>query len=103
VGWAASLNPPRYPFLHGINDGTNNTVVDVNIWQRLIVANSIDQNGFPHNPLQGYLGAQWLWVQSFNQRLSAASTSPMTCASNLPGARRTNSVNLTGWMLWTLM
>jgi hypothetical protein len=58
-------NPPMNPFLHGINDGTNNTVVDVNLWQRLIVAGSIDQNGFPQNPLQGYLGAQWQWVRPF--------------------------------------
>lgn len=62
----AFVNPPLNPFLHGINDGTNNTVVDINKWQRLIVANSIDQNGFPQNPLQGYLGAQWLWVRSFS-------------------------------------
>jgi hypothetical protein len=59
-------NPPMNPFLHGISDGTNNTVVDINKWQRLIVANSIDQNGFPQNPLQGYLGAQWLWVRAFS-------------------------------------
>lgn len=57
------VNPPANPFLHGISDGTNKTVVDVNVWQRLVVANSIDQNGFPQNPLQGYLGAQWLWVR----------------------------------------
>lgn len=62
------LNPPLNPFLHGIDDGTNHTVVDVNQWQRLIVANSIDQNGFPQNPLQGYLGAQWLWVRPFSLR-----------------------------------
>lgn len=62
----AFVNPPMNPFLHGINDGTNNTVVDVNKWQRLIVAGSIDQNGFPQNPLQGYLGAQWLWVRTFS-------------------------------------
>lgn len=62
----AFLNPPMNPFLHGINDGTNHTVVDVNTWQRLIVANSIDQNGFPQNPLQGYLGAQWLWARAFS-------------------------------------
>ncbi len=61
----AFINPPMNPFLHGISDGTNSTVVDVNIWQRLIVANSIDQNGFPQNPLQGYLGAQWLWARPF--------------------------------------
>jgi hypothetical protein len=59
-------NPPMNPFLHGIDDGTNNTIVDVNLWQRLVVANSIDQNGFPQNPLQGYLGAQWLWVRAFS-------------------------------------
>lgn len=58
-------NPPMNPFLHGISDGTN-TLVDVNQWQRLIVANSIDQNGFPQNPLQGYLGAQWLWTRPFS-------------------------------------
>ena len=61
----AFVNPPMNPFLPGINDGTNNTVVNINIWQRLIVANSIDQNGFPQNPLQGYLGAQWLWARPF--------------------------------------
>jgi hypothetical protein len=60
------VNPPANPFLHGISDGTNNTVVDVNLWQRLVVAGSIDQNGFPQNPLQGYLGAQWLWVRPFS-------------------------------------
>lgn len=59
-------NPPLNPFLPGINDGTNHTVVDVNRWQRMIVANSIDQNGFSQNPLQGYLGAQWLWVRAFS-------------------------------------
>lgn len=59
------LNPPLNPFLHGITDGTNHTVVDVNVWQRLIVANAIDQNGFPQNPLQGYAGAPWLWVRPF--------------------------------------
>ncbi len=59
------VNPPLNPFLHGISDGSGNTLLDVNTWQRLIVANSIDQNGFPQNPLQGYLGAQWLWVRPF--------------------------------------
>jgi len=57
-------NPPCNPFLHGTTDGTNN-ILDVNQWQRLIVANSIDQNGFPQNPLQGYAGAPWLWVRAF--------------------------------------
>ena len=54
------------PFAHGTTfDGTN-TLFDVNIWQRLIVANAIDQNGFPVPPLQGYAGAPWLWVRSFS-------------------------------------
>jgi hypothetical protein len=59
------VNPPMNPFLHGITDGTNYTVVDINLWQRLVVANAIDQNGFPVNPLQGYAGAPWLWVRTF--------------------------------------
>jgi hypothetical protein len=61
----AFVNPPMNPFLHGITDGTNHTVADINLWQRLIVANAIDQNGFPQNPLQGYAGAPWLWVRTF--------------------------------------
>jgi hypothetical protein len=60
------LNPPMNPFLHGISDGTNHTVLDINIWQRLVVANAIDQNGFAVNPLQGYAGAPWLWVRAFS-------------------------------------
>src|SRR4030095_13166005 len=59
-------NQMMNPFLPGTTDGTNNTLVDVNIWQRLIVANAIDQNGFPQNPLQGYAGAPWLWVRAFS-------------------------------------
>jgi hypothetical protein len=59
------LNPPLNPFLHGISDGTNHTVLDINVWQRLVVANAIDQNGFPVNPLQGYAGAPWLWERAF--------------------------------------
>jgi len=66
-------NPRRYvyvngmlnPFFPGTTDGTNNTLFDVNQWQRLIVANAIDQNGFPISPLQGYAGVQWLWVRAF--------------------------------------
>jgi len=63
----------RYNFLNGqMNpaqpgttfDGTN-TLVDVNVWQRMYVTNSIDQNGFPQPPLQGYAGNQWLWVRPF--------------------------------------
>lgn len=59
------LNPPINVSLPGITDGTNHTVVDINRWQRAIVANSVAQNGFPQNPLQGYLGAQWLGVRAF--------------------------------------
>jgi hypothetical protein len=40
-------------------------VVDINHWQRLLIANSVDQNGFPQGPLQKYLGAQWLGVRPF--------------------------------------
>jgi hypothetical protein len=39
--------------------------LDINQWQRLIVANSVDQNGFPQNPLQKYLGVQWLQVRPY--------------------------------------
>ena len=60
------VNGMMNPFLPGTTDGTNNTLIDPNIWQRLVVAGSIDQNGFPQNPLQGYLGAQWLWVRCFS-------------------------------------
>lgn len=60
------LNPPMNPFLPGTTDGNGNTLVDVNVWQRLIVAGSIDQNGFPQNPLQGYAGGAWLWVRPFS-------------------------------------
>jgi len=61
----AFANPPMNPFLHGVTDGTNG-ITDINKWQRLIVAGSIDQNGFVQNPLQGYLGAQWLWTRTFS-------------------------------------
>ncbi len=66
-------HPRRYAFLNGMMnpafpgttfDGTN-TLVDVNVWQRMYVTNSIDQNGFPQPPLQGYAGNQWLWVRPF--------------------------------------
>jgi len=67
-------NPRRYvfvnermdPFAHGTTFAGTNTLFDVNKWQRLIVANAIDQNGFPQNPLQGYAGAPWLWVRAFS-------------------------------------
>lgn len=62
----AFVNERMDPFRPGTTfDGTN-TLFDVNIWQRLIVAGSIDQNGFPQNPLQGYLGAQWMWARPFS-------------------------------------
>ena len=40
-------------------------LVDVNRWQRLQIANALDQNGNPIGPLQVYLGAQWLAVRPF--------------------------------------
>ncbi|HUS36707.1 MAG TPA: vanadium-dependent haloperoxidase [Verrucomicrobiae bacterium] len=61
------VNPyPLDPFQHGISDGTNHTVLDINKWQRLVVANAIDQNGFAVNPLQGYAGGTWQWVRAFS-------------------------------------
>ncbi len=59
------FNPLLDASLPGITDGSNHTVVDINRWQRLKVANSVDQNGFPQNPVQKYLGAQWLGVRPF--------------------------------------
>jgi hypothetical protein len=53
------------PFFPGTTDGTNNTLFSINNWQRLIVANAIDQNGFPIAPLQGYAGVQWLGVRPY--------------------------------------
>jgi len=49
----------------GYTDGTPHTVVDVNHWQRLLVVNAVDQNGFPQGALQSYLGAQWNDVRPF--------------------------------------
>lgn len=53
-----------------INDYLNTgysgtTVVDVNHWQPLEIANAVDQNGLPTGPLQKFLGSQWLWVRPF--------------------------------------
>lgn len=59
------INPPLATALPGIDDGSGQTVVDVNRWQRLMVVNAVDQNGFPQGPIQGYLGAQWLGVRPF--------------------------------------
>jgi hypothetical protein len=67
-------HPRRYAFLNGqlnpaypgTTDGAgNNTLTNVNVWQRLYVTNSIDQNGFAQPSLQGYAGNQWLWVRPF--------------------------------------
>lgn len=68
-----SGHPRRYVYTNpalatdrpGINDGFGNTITNVNVWQRLVVVNAVDQNGFPIGPLQNYLGAQWLWVRPF--------------------------------------
>jgi hypothetical protein len=60
------VNPPLAVSVPGINDGRGNTVVDINIWQRLQIVNSVDQNGFPQGPVQPYLGAQWLGVRPFS-------------------------------------
>jgi len=63
-GGYSFVNPALVVALPGITDGTN-TINDVNRWQRLLVANSIDQNGFPFPPLQPYVGAQWLNVRPY--------------------------------------
>ena len=65
----------RYPLAtdrSGITDGgyidgegSPGTVLDINHWQRLLVVNAVDQNGFPAGALQNYLGAQWLGVRPF--------------------------------------
>ena len=65
----------RYPLATdraGITDGGYidgagfpGTVLDVNHWQRLLIVNAVDQNGFPAGALQPYLGAQWLGVRPF--------------------------------------
>jgi len=50
----------------GITDGTNgHTIIDINHWERLMIVNAVDQNGFPQGPIQKYLGAQWLGVRPF--------------------------------------
>lgn len=46
-------------------DGNPGTIIDINSWQRLLVVNAVDQNGFPSGALQNYLGAQWLGVRPF--------------------------------------
>ena len=41
------------------------TVVDVNRWQPLAIANALDQNGNPVGPIQSFLGAHWLGERPF--------------------------------------
>ena len=53
------INQPLVSGLPGIE------VTDVNRWQRLAIANAVDQNGFPQGPIQNYLGPQWLGVRPF--------------------------------------
>jgi hypothetical protein len=60
------INPPLAVSFEGISDGSGNTVVNINHWQRLQIVNSVDQNGFPQGPIQTYLGAQWLRVRPFS-------------------------------------
>src|SRR5207247_5751822 len=61
------INPPLATDRPGIT--TNNfygiNVTDINRWQRLQIANAVDQNNFPQGPIQNYLGAQWLGVRPF--------------------------------------
>jgi hypothetical protein len=64
-GGYTPINPPISVSLPGINDGSNNSVVDINHWQRAMVPDSVDQNGFPQPSLQKFLGAQWLRVRPF--------------------------------------
>ena len=59
------INKPLAIALPGIDDGSGNSIVDINHWQRLQIDNGFDQNGFPTGPIQGYLGAQWLGVRPF--------------------------------------
>ena len=60
------INPPLATTFEGITDGSNHTVVDINRWQRLLIVNSVDQNGFPQGPVQSYLGVQWNDVRPFS-------------------------------------
>ena len=47
------------------NGNTFNSLIDVNHWQPLKLANAVDQNGLPTGPLQSFLGSQWLGVLPF--------------------------------------
>jgi len=64
------INPPLATAYEGITDGSGDTVVDINRWQRLQIVNAIDQHGIPQGPIQNYLGAQWLGVRPFSQTRS---------------------------------
>lgn len=75
VGQGGYVYTNRYPLATdrpGITDGGYidgqafpGTIIDVNRWQRLLIVNAVDQNGFPSGSLQPYLGAQWLGVRPF--------------------------------------
>lgn len=61
---------PRKGGYAPVNDYLNTgisgtTVVDINHWQPLEIANAVDQNGLPTGPLQTFLGSQWLGVRPF--------------------------------------
>jgi hypothetical protein len=52
-------NPPLVTGVAGV------IISNVNLWQRLVITNAYDQNGFPTGPVQKYLGAQWLGGRPF--------------------------------------
>ena len=58
-GGYVPVNPPC------VTGTPGTTVVDVNRWQPLAIANAVDQNGFPAGPIQKFLGAQWLGVRPY--------------------------------------
>jgi hypothetical protein len=66
-GGYSYLNRPLDTSRSGITDGEDlpRTVTDINHWQRLRIRNAIDQNGFPTDSTQPYLGAHWLGVRPF--------------------------------------
>lgn len=58
-GGYVPVNPPLVTGLSGTN------TVNVNRWQPLAIANSLDQNGYPEGPIQVYQGPHWLGVRPF--------------------------------------
>ena len=58
-GGYRAVNPVLVTGVGGVS------VVDVNRWQPLAIANAVDQNGFPASPIQYFQGAQWLGVRPF--------------------------------------